>query len=81
MIKAIFKSKMSDYKVVDVILKVWLAVMLVMWVIGMASLLYTFDENKLETLTKKMFGEQYTFSKMSEREKGMIKNEYNDIYR
>jgi hypothetical protein len=40
MIKAIFKSKMSDYKVVDVILKVWLAVMLVMWVIGMTSLLY-----------------------------------------
>jgi hypothetical protein len=41
------------------------------------KLLYTYDENKLETLTKKMFGEQYTFSKMSEREKGMIKNEYN----
>ena len=38
---------------------------------------YTYDENKLETLTKKMFGEQYTFSKMSEREKGMIRNEFN----
>jgi hypothetical protein len=35
----------------------------------------------LETLTKEMFGEQYTFNEMSEREKGMIKNEYNDIYR
>ena len=35
----------------------------------------------LETLTKKMFGEQYTFSEMSEREQEMIKNEYNDIYR
>ena len=45
------------------------------------KVLYTYDENKLETLTKKMFGEQYTFSKMSEREKGMIKNEYNAIYR
>jgi len=39
--------------------------------------IYTYEESKLETLTKKMFGEQYTFSKMSEREKGMIKNEYN----
>ena len=39
--------------------------------------IYTYDENKLETLTKKMFGEKYTFAKMSEREKGMIKNEYN----
>ena len=38
---------------------------------------YIYDENKLETLTKKMFGEQYTFSKMSEREKGMIINEFN----
>ncbi len=43
----------------------------------MKKILYTYDENKLETLTKKMFGEQYTFSKMSEREKGMIKQEYN----
>ena len=45
------------------------------------KVLYTFDENKLETLTKKMFGEQYTFNEMSEREQGMIENEYNDIYR
>ena len=43
----------------------------------MKKIPYTYDENKLETLTKKMFGEQYTFSKMSEREKGMIENEYN----
>lgn len=43
--------------------------------------IYTYEESKLETLTKEMFGEQYTFSKMSEREKGMIQNEYNDIYR
>ena len=34
-------------------------------------------KDKLETLTKKMFGEKYNFSEMSEREKGMIKNEYN----
>ncbi len=45
------------------------------------KLLYTYDESKLEILTKKMFGEKYNFSKMSEREKGMIKNEYNEIYR
>jgi hypothetical protein len=32
--------KMSDYKIVDVILKVWLAVLAVMWVLGMAQLLY-----------------------------------------
>ena len=43
--------------------------------------IYTYEESKLETLTKEMFGKQYTFSKMSEREKGMIQNEYNDIYR
>ncbi len=34
------------------------------------KLLYTYDESKLEILTKKMFGEKYNFSKMSEREKG-----------
>jgi hypothetical protein len=43
----------------------------------MKKILYTYDENKLETLTKEMFGEKYTFNKMSEREKGMIKQEYN----
>ena len=39
--------------------------------------IYTYEESKLEKLTKEMFGEQYTFNKMSEREKGMIKQEYN----
>jgi len=39
------------------------------------------DNIILETLTKKMFGEKYTFNEMSEREQGMIENEYNDIYR
>ncbi len=33
----------------------------------------------LDNITKKLFGEKYTFSKMSERERGMIKQEYNDI--
>jgi hypothetical protein len=37
----------------------------------------TYNLAKLNKLTKEMFGEQYTFNKMSEREKGMIKNEYN----
>jgi len=39
--------------------------------------IYTYEKSKLEKLTKEMFGEQYTFNKMSEREKGMIKQEYN----
>lgn len=37
----------------------------------------TYNLEKLNKLTKEMFGEQYTFNKMSEREKGMIKQEYN----
>ena len=40
MIKAIFKSKMSDYKVVDVTVKIVLAGLLIMWVLGMAQLLF-----------------------------------------
>jgi len=32
--------KFSDYKIIDIILKVWLAVLVVMWVLGMAQLLY-----------------------------------------
>ena len=37
----------------------------------------TYNLEKLDKLTKEMFGEKYTFNKMSEREKGMIKQEYN----
>jgi flagellar motor switch protein FliG len=37
----------------------------------------TYNLKKLNKLTKEMFGEQYTFNKMSERERDMIKNEYN----
>jgi len=37
----------------------------------------TYNLEKLNKLTKEMFGEKYTFNKMSEREKGMIRNEYN----
>ena len=40
MIKAIFKSRMSDYKVVDVTVKIVLAGLLIMWVLGMAQLLF-----------------------------------------
>ena len=36
-----FKDKMSDYKVIDIILKVWLTALLILWVIGMTTLLYT----------------------------------------
>lgn len=34
------KQKMSDYKVVDIILKIWLAGLLIMWVLGMGQLLF-----------------------------------------
>ena len=40
MIKAIFTSKMSDYKIVDIILKITTAILMIMWVLGMAQLLY-----------------------------------------
>lgn len=33
----------------------------------------------LDNITKKLFGDKYIFSKMSEREKGMIKQEYQDL--
>jgi hypothetical protein len=36
----IFKQKMSDYKAIDVILKIWLAGLLIMWVLGMGQLLF-----------------------------------------
>ena len=36
----IFKQKMSDYKAVDIILKLWLAGLLIMWVLGMGQLLF-----------------------------------------
>ena len=36
----IFKQKMSDYKAIDVILKMWLAGLLIMWVLGMGQLLF-----------------------------------------
>ena len=35
----IFNQKMSDYKIVDVIVKVWLWILIVMFIIGMAALL------------------------------------------
>lgn len=40
MIKTIFKSKMSDYLIVDVTVKIVLAGLLIMWVLGMVQLLY-----------------------------------------
>jgi hypothetical protein len=57
MIKAIFFSKMSDYKVVDVILKIVLAGLFIMWVLGMASLLYHLatDPSSIENATFGIF--------------------------
>lgn len=37
----------------------------------------TYNLEKLDKLTKEMFGEKYTFNKMSIRERDMIKQEYN----
>lgn len=55
--KDIMNFKMSDYKIVDVILKIWLAVLIVMWVIGMASLLYHLatDPSSIENATFGIF--------------------------
>jgi len=55
--KNIMNFKMSDYKIVDVILKIWLAVLTVMWVIGMASLLYHLatDPSSIENATFGIF--------------------------
>jgi hypothetical protein len=57
MIKAIFFSKMSDYKVVDVILKIVLAGLFIMWVLGMAQLLYhlVIDPSSIENATFGIF--------------------------
>jgi hypothetical protein len=49
--------KFSDYKIIDIILKIWLAVLAVMWVIGMASLLYHLatDPSSIENATFGIF--------------------------
>lgn len=36
----IFKEKMSDYLVLDIILKIWLASLLSLFVLGMGTLIY-----------------------------------------
>lgn len=36
----IFTEKTSDYKVIDVILKIWIAGLFTMWVLGMGTLLF-----------------------------------------
>jgi len=55
--KNIMNFKMSDYKIVDVILKVWLFVLTVMWIIGMVSLLYHLatDPSSIENATFGIF--------------------------
>lgn len=44
-LKMIFMERASDYKIVDVVVKFWLAVLLVMWVLGMGSLLIHLIQN------------------------------------
>jgi hypothetical protein len=55
--KNIMNFKMSDYKIVDVILKVWLFILTVMWIIGMVSLLYHLatDPSSIENATFGIF--------------------------
>jgi len=57
MIKAIFFLKMSDYKAVDVILKIVLAGLFIMWVLGMGQLLYHLatDPSSIENATFGIF--------------------------
>ena len=44
-LKMIFMERASDYKIVDVVVKFWLAVLLVMWVLGMGSILIHLIQN------------------------------------
>jgi flagellar basal body-associated protein FliL len=44
-LKTIFTDTLSDYKVVDIVLKVWLAVLLVMFVLGMGTLIFHLIQN------------------------------------
>ena len=44
-LKMIFIERASDYKIVDVVVKFWLAVLLVMWVLGMGSILIHLIQN------------------------------------
>ena len=44
-LKMIFMERASDYKIVDVVVKFWLAVLLVMWVLGMGSILIHLTQN------------------------------------
>ena len=37
----------------------------------------TYNLEKLDKITKELFGENYNFTRMSIRERDMIKNEYN----
>jgi hypothetical protein len=38
-LKMIFTEKASDYKIIDIILKVWIAGLLTMWAIGMVAII------------------------------------------
>ena len=39
-LKAIFTEKASDYKVMDIIAKIWIAGLMVLFVIGFATMMY-----------------------------------------
>lgn len=36
----IFTDRVSDYKVVDVVVKIWIAGLMAMWVLGMSAVLF-----------------------------------------
>jgi len=39
MITQIFTDKMSDYKFMDVILKIWIGGLMIMWAVGMVAII------------------------------------------
>ena len=39
-LKAIFTEKASDYKIMDIIAKIWIAGLMVLFVVGFATMMY-----------------------------------------
>ena len=52
-----FKEKMSDYKVMDIIVKIWLTILLIFFVLGITAVLYTIitDPSAIDNATFGIF--------------------------
>ena len=52
-----FKEKMSDYKVMDIIAKIWITILLIFFVLGMTAMLYTIitDPSAIDNATFGIF--------------------------